>query len=405
VWVPTAVKYHTIHVFVLLPEPLDLPSGFAIQRENRPGTYTGESFRVWDGADLTVDDLLAGPICRFFHRQTPVDISRTSAAVSLARWAWPSLAPEDPAESPEAESADEGAVDPPLKMQTAAELIHVVGCPEPECSGQVGEEFFERTLHHGLRMVQALQRAVYAMTRQPYTLLTKASAAFATPVAIGTISDGEFELPKMATLWQTNWNLLSELPPAELSDADLGAISRLVQHIDARAFFGFLDFQREAVVAYRTRGDNRGAAIFMGLACERLLDDLLSHLMWEDGEAPEAAPATFLDQGGITSRVRREFHPRLKGSWSTDQVGPVADWWEKIAKVRNKVVHGAYTPTDQEIEDGGDVANALVAYISDRLVDRINQDGKYRLTALALTSIHRFAEGARTPKCPSELGR
>lgn len=184
----TPGRFHTIHVFVLLPEPLDLPSGFAIQRENRPGTYTGESFRVWEGADLTVDDLLGGPISRFFHRQAPVDLSRTSAAVSLARWAWPSLAPEDPTGSPETDGTAEAGAEEPVKMQTAVELIHVVGCPEPRCSGQVGEEFFERTLHHGLRMVQALQRAIYAMKRQPYTLLTKASAAFVTPVAIGHVS-------------------------------------------------------------------------------------------------------------------------------------------------------------------------------------------------------------------------
>lgn len=137
-------------------------------------------------------------------------------------------------------------------------------------------------------------------------------------------------------------------------------------------------------MAYHTRGDNRGAAIFMGLACERLLDDLLSHLMWEDGQTPELAPEVFRDKDGIAARVRREFHPRLKGSWSTDQPGPVADWWEKVAKVRNKVVHGIYTPTDQEIDDGIGAANRLVAHISDCLADRIRTAGKYRLTAVAL---------------------
>lgn len=56
----------------------------------------------------------------------------------------------------------------------------------------------------------------------------------------------------------------------------------------------------------------------------------------------------------------------------------------KVAKVRNKVVHGAYTPTDQEIEDGTAATHALVAHISDCLADRIRQEGKYRLTAVAL---------------------
>lgn len=408
--IPTPVRFHTIHLFVLLPEPLDLPSGLAIQREDRPGTYTGESFRMWDGTELTADDLQSGPICRFFHRQTSFDFNRTQAAISLAHWAWPSLGmgeekPQDEDDAAPLEDADaaqledteaapkEGAgaaqledtdARPGPKMQTAAELIHVVGCAEPDCRGEVGEEFHESALQEGLRMVQDLQRAVYTITRQPYTLLTKASAAFATPVAIGTISNDEFEPPRKMQFWQTNWNLLSELPPADLSDDDFDAISHLLQHINDRLFLGYLDFQREAVVAHQTRGDNRGAAIFMGLACERLLDDLLCHLMWEDEETPEAGPDVFQDRNGIAARVRREFHPRLKGSWSTKDAGPLADWWEKVAHVRNKVAHGTYIPTDEEIEDGIGAANRLVAYISDCLVDQIKQEGRYRLTALAL---------------------
>lgn len=219
----TPDKFHTIHFFVLLPEPLALPSGFAIQHEERPGTYKGESFRVWEGAHLTVNDLRAGPICRFFHRETPFDLSRSIAARGLAHWVWPSLGAEKAEDAPGGEQAEQppeardhpglhGGVDQAetigggqddtgagseSKVQTAAELIYVVGCSE-----QIGEDLLEDTFQHGLRMVQALQRAIYAITRQPYTLLTKASAAFITPVAIGTISDGEFEPPREVQPWR-----------------------------------------------------------------------------------------------------------------------------------------------------------------------------------------------------------
>ena len=45
---------------------------------------------------------------------------------------------------------------------------------------------------------------------------------------------------------------------------------------------------------------------------------------------------------------------------------------------------GAYTPSEQEVEDGFAAANALVTYIGDCLADRVKQEGKYRLTAIAL---------------------
>jgi hypothetical protein len=377
--------FHTVHIFFVLPEPLDLPPGFAVQRLDEPGTYTGESLRVWDGSDLTVDDLLAGPFCRFTSRTTAVDIGATTAAVDFARVTWPTL-PRGPGEATAAEPGAEGsgALTPPERVQTCVEIVQAVGCQDEDCSGELDDQVFEDVLRHGLRTVQALQKSVYVISRQSYTLVTQSSIASATPVGLGRIAGDRFTQPDTLTVWLANVNLLSELPPYDLSDSDLAGVAALLQHVDRRTFFGYLDFQREAAVAYRRRGDNRSAAIFTGLACERLLDDLLAHLLWEEGARPETAPATFMDQQGITQRVRREFHPRLKGFGSTDQPGPVGDWWQKVAKLRNQVVHGAYTPTDQEIEDAIGAANALVTYIGDCLADRVKQEGKYRLTALAL---------------------
>lgn len=379
-----AARFHTIHLFVVLPEPLDLPSGYAVQKVVSPGSYTGEAFRMWDGSDLTVDDYLAGPFCRFFHRQIPMDMESVNAAIDLATWTWPNL-PKGDSEAPSGWMS--GSPTLPMKVRTGVELVNVVLCVEPECSGLVTDEsLLGETLECGLQIIQTVQRAVHAITRQPYTLLTQAGTPFMTPVAIGTIpGDGTFEPPHELGAWNTNTNILSELPPTELTDDNMSTLATLVNHIDSRTFFGFLDFHREAMVAHRKRGDTRAAAIFLGLACERLLDDLLSHLMWEDGDAPEEAPATFLDQEGIANRVRRAFHPRLKGSgWTTESPGPVADWWNKVAKIRNQVVHGAYNPTDQEIEDGNDATQRLLRFIGDSLVDRINKEGKYRLTAVAL---------------------
>lgn len=384
-------RFHTVHLYLTLPEPLDLPSGFGIQRLEEPGTYSGESFRVWDANAVSADDLVAGPMCRFYHRQAPVEIRGLDEMLGLARWLWPRIgadnhSPENATPASAEEEGDEHAdlADRPQKVQTAVEVVHPIACPSDECGGEVGDQFIESALTHGLRLVQIIQKAVYAITRQPYTLATRQIMPFLVPVAIGTINGGVLDEPKFSQLRQVNWNLLSELPPADLSDADLATVGSLVQNVEYRTFFGYLDFQREALVAYRNRGDNRSAAIFLGLACERFLDDLLSHLMWEDGARPEDAPDTFLDQAGITVRVRRQFHPRLKGSWSTEATGPIADWWEQVAKVRNRVVHSNYTPTNDEIEAASQTAIDLVAYVSDCLAQRITEEGKYRLTALAL---------------------
>lgn len=381
---PRVHAVHTVHIFFTLPEPLDLPSGFAIQRLEQPGTYIGESFRAWDGSTLSTDDLSAGPLCRFTRMTTSADISATSRSADLARATWPTLPPAPRDQSAQGPVEDPSPNSVPDRLVTGVEIVRAFSCEEPTCTGQPDDDVFEAVFAEGIRLVRALQQSVYVISRQPYTLVAQASIPFLTPVGLGEVRDDEFMPPSRMTFWMANQNLLAQLPPYDLTDENLGAIAGLLGHIAQRTFFGYLDFQREAAVAYRTRGDNRSAAIFTGLACERLLDDLLAHLLFEDGVKPEEAPATFFDQQGITQRVRREFHPRLKGDWDTSQPGPVGNWWHHVAKLRNRVVHGAYTPTDDEIELATSAATALVTYIGDCLIERLTGEGKYRLTALAL---------------------
>ena len=55
--------------------------------------------------------------------------------------------------------------------------------------------------------------------------------------------------------------------------------------------------------------------------------------------AIETAAALLSNREGILTVVRREFPPRLHGSWNENRPGPVADWVANLVHVRNGVVH------------------------------------------------------------------
>ncbi|MFJ8563221.1 hypothetical protein [Streptomyces sp. NPDC093514] len=139
----------------------------------------------------------------------------------------------------------------------------------------------------------------------------------------------------------------------------------------------------EARRAFRRDGDYRNAVVQAAMFAEIVLTSTLSLMMWEEQlEAPsvEQAVAVFdFSRGGLATRVKTEYAPRLGGDWNHTIPGPVHDWTHAVAALRNRVVHRGYRPTYQETEDALAGADALLEFIKARLAQRV---ARYPRTAL-----------------------
>ena len=159
-------------------------------------------------------------------------------------------------------------------------------------------------------------------------------------------------------------------------DPTLVAAERMV---DARHSFFELGKDAEAVVQIAT-------------SCEVILDALIGMTLWECGNSPEEAAETF--SRDLAARVKQECPSLVGGQWSL-RAGIVGDWYERVAGLRNRVVHAAYQPSDAEVRACLDSAQALSNYLQDRLFERAHQ---YPITAWVFLGRPGFDQRGGAPK-------
>ncbi|MFI9406879.1 hypothetical protein [Nocardia sp. NPDC052316] len=140
------------------------------------------------------------------------------------------------------------------------------------------------------------------------------------------------------------------------------------------------------------KGNHGSAVIQFGISCEVVFDGLLGMLLWENGV--NEADAAIIFSSDITPRLRSEYSPRLGGSWNL-QNGPLGDWFEKVATLRNRVVHGGYRPSVQEARNASDSVDALTEFISDRLCEKFRN---YPKTAWLFVGLEGFERRNRFSK-------
>lgn len=98
-----------------------------------------------------------------------------------------------------------------------------------------------------------------------------------------------------------------------------------------------------------------------------------------------------------------------------EESGPVADWAEKVARLRNRVVHGGYRPSRLEVEAAASSYEALERFVGDRLAASIREYplaaemflGEPGLTRRnALKRLESRLEGDHRPRdCPAVFAR
>ena len=349
-----------------LRELLGLPDRFVVEVH---GTESYEEFlgrlETDPRPELRDDGLQTGVTAslRFWRASSPVsDLTVIQQLFDIAQKAIPRLAiPTEPAPTPP--QGDFTVVEVVVPLQDEDEPLSVA---------------FDR----GIRLVQGFQRAYHLVRRDPLTLITRQRLPFAIPVAIRRVCANTDEWPRHLDLMLVNTNV------RPFSVVDLSAEEQvrlrevLATGSEGRLFASYVDLVRHARNAFTFEGDTRASVLFAATAAEVLLDDLLAHLLWEEGTRPENAAPVF--DPSLVSRVRTQFHIRLGGSgWATDRAGALLTWQTDIASVRHRVVHSGYVPSDQEARRAIESILALERFVADRLATN-RALGAFPRTAMAL---------------------
>lgn len=175
-------------------------------------------------------------------------------------------------------------------------------------------------------------------------------------------------------------------------------MNRLMAHLkrvwDGSPLELAMDRSLEASTFMRRDGDYGNAVIHAALSSEIVLDSILALLLWEEQiQAPsiDAAITAFNDsRGGLTTRVRREYAPRLGGTWDPEKPGAVQDWARDLARMRGRVVHRGYRPTETEAVAALSASDALLEFIKRRLAIRTRKFPRTALLVLGEPGLRRL---------------
>lgn len=232
-----------------------------------------------------------------------------------------------------------------------------------------------------LAAIRTMQKAYYAVTKTPTTLVRREGLPFLVAFAIAKIEDdGDPVEHSGVGLFHCHDHPQFVREELEFDGPFENAMSII---IDGGPMNAYLEAIREARVSDELRGEYKTAAIYYASAAEVLLHDVLLHLMWEEGLTPQEASDEFDSvRGGLRSRVRSLYQPRLKGGWDLTR-DPLRAWDINTAELRNRAVHAGYEPTVEECRASYDALMDLEQFVCNRLASNAILP-KFPRTAMAL---------------------
>ncbi|MEV5163995.1 hypothetical protein AB0K66_05120 [Streptomyces werraensis] len=175
-------------------------------------------------------------------------------------------------------------------------------------------------------------------------------------------------------------------------------MNRLMAHLkrvwDGSPLELAMDRSLEASTFMRRDGDYGNAVIHAALSSEIVLDGVLALLLWEEqlqDPSVDAAIAAFDEsRGGLATRVRREYAPRLGGTWDPEKRGAVQAWARDLARLRGRVVHRGYRPTETEAVAALSASDALLDFIKGRLAAKARNYPRTALLVLGEPGLRRL---------------
>lgn len=250
---------------------------------------------------------------------------------------------------------------PPTK-DTSAPPTRVVMTYVTECETEIGQSEVEATRVFDL-MVAKLNQMISA-----YLVVTKDCTVY-------HVGHGMFEFGSVvAVIDPADWRTLSyglfllhantRVAKPVLDQETLGQVAWFVEVIE-QGLNPFILSEEMALMADREflGGCYREAVIYAQSSVEVFLSTLLTKILEIEGASPESIERMLQDVGFAT-RLRREYHPRLGGSWDVNNAAsPLGRWYTNTYQLRNRVVHGGYAPTQHETKTAVEAAGALRNHI------------------------------------------
>lgn len=354
------------YFFVPLIEPLGVPDGFVFEFTR------SESYEEWSARERNDDCGQGdhrGPILvaslKFWRATTTSDNPLGVATLfEVARRAFPKV--QTPAERPR------------LSVERT-----VVEMAVPLSTGETDP--LTHAFESGLDCLRTFQRAYHLTAdKPPLTLASRERMPVVIPLALRD-TDEQDSWPSELRPFMLNTNVHADTRLPDLTASQLEVLADVVGVVaERRPFYGYSEGAREAKLALDRDGDYRGAVLFASMAAEVLLDDLLAHLIWEEAVRPEDAAAIF-DAAFLVSRVKREYQARIGGNWAMTGRGAVATWSERLARVRNRIMHAGYEPDRAAAVSGWKALTALGLFLTERMSTAAVLK-RYPRTAIALIS-------------------
>ena len=151
----------------------------------------------------------------------------------------------------------------------------------------------------------------------------------------------------------------------------------------------FVTLSRAARRSMSVEGDYASAVIQAFTAGESLLDTLLSSLAWEEisfWPAPQLDVETvvrwFEWPTTLKSRLDNQLSKMLKKWHMGDQQSALYRWVNDDARLRNRIVHTGYEPTEREVQDLLSDLSMLEKYVKATLLNDYNRVRYARTTFL-----------------------
>lgn len=339
--------------FLPLPQPVGLPDGW------RVGT-------VGDSRDFVVRERRAGISSSLVIRQLPRTanvFASDNADVTQAalRAAAPGSDVPDWHRNPNLVKEIRALNDSQITLAEVAVLI----------DGEIGSDDIDEAFLMAVGLVRHVQTTVAAVLQRAVRLISTSTL----PPVINVFR-GSLDLAGGPPSFDQLIGYPIEgappsafgLTPEPLTAEELEGVDRALDQL-ARASMlaAYVDLRRDAMVQRDLEGNNRLLVATLATAGEVFLDSLLLHMLWEEGVEPAKAAQIFNRSVRHQRRVATQFPPRLKGGWKPRGTGPVADYFEDLVWLRNRVVHTGTVPTDTEASAAFDALTGLEHFCGDRL--------------------------------------
>lgn len=142
-------------------------------------------------------------------------------------------------------------------------------------------------------------------------------------------------------------------------------------------------------------GDHAGAIVSFATACEVMLDNLLTALLWESGHSPAEAAANW--NNSAAARAKTRFAPLVGGNWNFNKSVPLKAWMTDVAKPRHRIVHAGEGADGAAVQRARTATDGLFAFVAETLVKRGQEYPKTVSLLLGHESIRRYGGANVTP--------